>query len=129
MTATHLFPIIAETEDAARAFAGLGRDGIEHAAVLYLDPERRLLGRADFTGSRGSVTPSLRAVIAGALSADADALILGHGHPSGSATPSVADIAYTRRLASVCMALDVELLDHLILTRDTVTSLRRLGML
>ncbi|PAV92496.1 hypothetical protein WR25_05747 [Diploscapter pachys] len=67
-------------------------------------------------------------VIAGALAHDAAALILGHGHPSGDATPSPADLAYTRALARVCAAVEVELLDHLILAGDRITSLRALGM-
>ena len=122
-------PVVTDAAVAARLFAGLVDAGRERAAVLYLDPERRFLGRADFAGDRTSVAPPFRAVIAGALAHDAAALILGHGHPSGVATPSPADLAYTRALARVCAALEVELLDHLILAGDRLTSLRALGML
>ena len=129
MAATPPFPVVTDVADAARAFAGLADGAVERAAVLYLDPERRLLGRLDFTGTRASVAPPLRAVIAGALAHDAAALILGHTHPSGDATPSAADLAYTRLAARVCTALEMELLDHLILAGGHVTSLRRLGLL
>ena len=96
--------------------------------MLYLDPKRRRLGRIDVGGGRASVALSLRMVIAGALAHDAAALILGHGHPSGDATPSPADLAYTRALARVCAAVEVELLDHLILAGDRITSRRALGI-
>jgi DNA repair protein RadC len=63
-----------------------------------------------------------------ALNLASTRLILGHGHPSGDATPSPADLAYTRALARVCAAVEVDLLDHLILAGDRITSLRALGM-
>jgi DNA repair protein RadC len=122
-------PVIGDVAAAVRAFGPLADGGVERAAVLYLDPERRLLGRADFVGTAEMVAPSLRAVIAGALAHDAAALILAHGHPSGDPTPSPADLAYTRALARVCAALEVDLLDHLILAGDRLTSLRGLGLL
>lgn len=122
-------PVIGDVGAAVCAFGPLARGGIERAAVLYLDPERRLLGRVDVAGGRVSVALPLRAVIAGALARDAAALILGHGHPSGDATPSPADLAYTRALARVCAAVEVELLDHLIVAGPRVTSLRGLGLL
>ena len=140
MTTTPPFPVMAPVPAAARApvvtgvaaaarlFAGLAEGAVERAAVLYLDPKRRLLGRIDVGGGRASVALSLRMVIAGALAHDAAALILGHGHPSGDATPSPADLAYTRALARVCAAVEVELLDHLILAGDRITSLRALGI-
>ena len=121
-------PVVTDAAVAARLFAGLVDAGRERAAVLYLDPKRRLLGRIDVGGGRASVALSLRMVIAGALTHDAAALILGHGHPSGDATPSPADLAYTRALARVCAAVEVELLDHLILAGDRITSLRALGI-
>ncbi|WP_294313415.1 JAB domain-containing protein [uncultured Sphingomonas sp.] len=120
--------VVTRVAVAARLFAGLAEGTVERAAVLYLDPKRRLLGRIDVGGGRASVALSLRMVIAGALAHDAAALILGHGHPSGDATPSPADLAYTRALARVCAAVEVELLDHLILAGDRITSLRALGI-
>ncbi len=117
----------------ARAAAALLRDLTDHpeerAAMLYLDPKWRLLGRIDFPGSPAEVAPPLRTVIAEALRLDAAAMILAHTHPGGCTRPSAADLAYTRELGQVAAALDVILADHLILTVDAVFSFRDEGLL
>ena len=42
-------------------------------------------------------------------------MLIAHNHPDGDLRPSAADMALTRRLAQGLAALDVMLLDHLIL--------------
>ncbi|MEH3158975.1 MAG: Mov34/MPN/PAD-1 family protein [Sphingomonas taxi] len=112
---------------AALLLAGLADAAVERAAVLYLDPEWRLLGRSDFVGQADTVAPPLRAVIAEALRLDAAALVLGHSHPSGDPAPSAADVAYTRALGRVAAAVDLMLADHLIVADGRITSLREGG--
>ena len=46
------------------------------------------------------------------------AMVMAHNHPSGDPTPSEADRALTRRLARALDALDMRLLDHLVLAGD-----------
>ncbi len=53
-------PVVTGATAAARLFAGLAEGAMERAAVLYLDPKRRLLGRIDVGGGRVSVALSLR---------------------------------------------------------------------
>jgi len=122
-------PVIADAHDAAALLAGLADAAVEHATVLYLDPQWRLLGRSDFVGTRDRVAPPLRAIIAEALRLDAAALILAHGHPGGDARPSAADIAYTRALVRVAEALDLIVADHLIVAGPAISSLREAGLL
>jgi len=45
-------------------------------------------------------------------------VIVAHNHPSGNLTPSPEDRAVTRRLKEAGALIGVNLLDHLILTRD-----------
>ena len=113
---------VTDPHTAAALFADLVAGPDERAAVLYLDPEWRFLGRLDFTGSGDAVAPPLRAIIAGALARDAASLVLGHTHPSGCPRTSPADIAYTRTLVRVATALDIIVADHLILAGGQVTS-------
>ncbi|MCP3735136.1 hypothetical protein M9979_09675 [Sphingomonas sp. RP10(2022)] len=120
---------ITDARAAAALVADLANGEVERAAVLYLDPQWRFLGRLDFAGSAAAVAPPLRAIVAEAFRLDAIALILAHGHPSGCARPSAGDIAYTRALAQVAGALDMMLVDHLIVTGREVTSLREAGLL
>jgi len=122
-------PIIADAWAAAAMFAGLAAGPVERAAVLYLDPNWRLLGRSDFVGDARSIVPPMRAIIARALYLDAAAVVLGHGHPSGCAKPSAADLDYTRRLARVTEAVELILVDHLILAGNRAFSMRDAGLL
>jgi len=121
--------VIPDAQAAAALVAGLADGAVERAAVLYLDPEWRLLGRSDFSGDVDAVTPPLRAIIAAALRLDAAAMILAHSHPSGDARPSAADIAYTRLLGRVAEALDIRLADHLIVAGTVIASLHEAGLM
>jgi len=51
-----------------------------------------------------------------ALELGAVALILAHNHPSGTLKPSEADKLITRKLNKAAEALDLKILDHLIIT-------------
>lgn len=54
---------------------------------------------------------------------------LTHNHPSGDPTPSEADLAVTRRIIRVLDAIDVRLVDHIVLAGDRWASMRELGLL
>jgi DNA repair protein RadC len=51
-----------------------------------------------------------------AVKANACGIILGHNHPSGSLRPSRADIELTKKLVEGGKLLDINILDHLIIT-------------
>jgi DNA repair protein RadC len=57
------------------------------------------------------------------------ACVLVHSHPSGDATPSRADVDMTKQVAEVCNLLGIAVHDHVIITRDGHSSLRRLGLM
>lgn len=99
-----------------------------HAVFLDADGvylEDRLIGR----GQSSHLAIRLRELFARALAIGARSLIVAHNHPSGDCRPSRSDIAATRRLIDVGRALDIELLDHLIVTREKVYSMRAGGKL
>lgn len=110
--------------------ANLAYSPVERFRVLYLDVEKRLI-RDDLlsvgTVDRVSVHP--REIIRRAIDLGATALILVHNHPSGKLIPSSADERLTTRLAGIARALDIELVDHLIVSTAGVASLRQLGLL
>ncbi len=58
----------------------------------------------------------------------AQAVLIAHNHPDGDPRPSAADLAMTRRLSQGLAALDVAVLDHLIVTRAGIVSLREQGL-
>jgi DNA repair protein RadC len=51
-----------------------------------------------------------------------------HNHPSGSATPSPEDIAFTRAVAEGAKVVSTPLVDHVIIAREQSSSLLDLGL-
>ena len=121
---------VRDANAAHELFADLAGLPYELVGFAYLDPERRLLGvRYSPPGSRTAAAVSVRLVVADALAFDAVGVVMAHNHPGGDPAPSVADKAVTRRLARALSAVDVRMLDHIILTADRSTSFRALGLL
>ncbi|WP_370714059.1 JAB domain-containing protein [Sphingomonas sp. IW22] len=116
---------------AARAiFAPLAHAPREVAAFAYLDRAHRVIAlRYTPAGSVAAITLPIRTVAREALVFDAAGLLMAHNHPSNDARPSAADIDVTRRFERALAALDLKLIDHLILTPSGVASFRELGLL
>jgi len=53
-----------------------------------------------------------------AIKANALSIILAHNHPSGNFKPSIADIKITRKVSYGANILDLQVLDHIILTPE-----------
>jgi DNA repair protein RadC len=70
-----------------------------------------------------------REVYADAIADRAASIICVHNHPSGNPEPSIQDIEITRQLAGAGEILGINLLDHVIITKKGVTSLRETGIL
>lgn len=105
-------------------------DGTERFHAVFLDDRRSLLGDAPMgQGCAGSLSVRMRELFGAALDFRARAIIVAHNHPSGMCRPSRFDSEATSRLKHVAEALDIELLDHLIFTREAVYSMRAGGML
>jgi DNA repair protein RadC len=56
------------------------------------------------------------------------ALIVAHNHPSGDPTPSPEDVLVTRQIVEAGKLLDIDVLDHLILSSRRYVSLRERGL-
>ncbi len=88
----------------------------EQFRVLYLDNANRLIEDVLFAEGTVNHTPVYpREVVAKGLALGAVSLILAHNHPSGDPTPSDADIEMTRRIRAACDAVNLRLIDHLII--------------
>lgn len=91
---------------------------VEKFWVLCLNRKNRLLKCVEI--SSGSATAALahpREVFRAAVRASAVAVVCAHNHPSGDPAPSAADIQVTKLLREAARAVDIELLDHLIVGR------------
>ena len=63
-----------------------------------------------------------REVFTTAMRDNAAAIIVSHNHPSGNCQPSEEDIAITETLEKVSVIMGIELLDHVIVSRETFFS-------
>jgi DNA repair protein RadC len=64
-----------------------------------------------------------------ALLSGANAMILAHNHPSGNLTPSNADKQVTNKIKKAAALLEIQLLDHLVISDEGYYSLADEGLL
>jgi DNA repair protein RadC len=115
---------------AARAlFACLRRARVEFAGIAYLARDHRVLGIRLIRGSTDAVAVAPRTLTIDALAFGAHGVIVAHNHPSGDARPSDHDLAHARRVAQALGAVEIRLLDHLVIAGRDTTSLRAMGVL
>jgi DNA repair protein RadC len=81
-----------------------------------------------YQGSLNSSMVRIGEVFREALKLNAAALIVAHNHPSGSVDASPEDILVTRQIVEAGKLLDVDVLDHLILSKGKWQSLREKGL-
>lgn len=119
-------------DQARRFFAGCLAEADptqEHLWVAHVDDEARCLHVSRHYGHSDGAELPIRVIIADAARHGSKGLILAHNHPSGDPSPSASDKRITRRLALVGEAMDVAILDHLVLAGDECRSMRQMGLL
>jgi len=110
--------------------ARVGHRSVEVVRALFVDNRLRLIHDEQISrGSNAFAPVESREIIKRALNLDASGVVLVHNHPSDDPTPSAADIQFSRDLKYAANSVDIELHDHLIVTRDSFASLRQLGYL
>jgi DNA repair protein RadC len=93
-------------------------DLLEEFKIVLLSRSNACLGISEVAiGGSTACHVDPKIVFAIALKANAAAIILAHNHPSGQLKPSEPDIAMTNRLFLGGKLLNVDVLDHLIITR------------
>jgi DNA repair protein RadC len=87
--------------------------------VLYLNRANRVIG--SYQLSKGGITGTIvdvRLILSVALKTLATGLILARNHPSGNLKPSKADIQLTKKVKQAAKLMDIEELDHMILSSN-----------
>ncbi len=101
----------------------------ETVYLLCLDAKCKLLCcKKVGEGSINSASVPVRRIVEIALGANATSVVLSHNHPSGLAIPSDEDKLTTRRIALALEAVEIRLVDHIIVAEDDYTSLAQSGM-
>jgi DNA repair protein RadC len=112
-----------DVEEYLRFHFGMRKD--EFFAVLFLDNSNHVIATEDV--SKGTVNQCVvypRTVIEMALNYGASAIIVAHNHPGGTSSASESDWQMTKQLFTACKILEISLLDHIIILRNKVISLR-----
>ena len=101
----------------------------ETVFLLCLDAKCKVLS-CEKVGEGGvnSAGIPIRKIVEMALKANATSVILAHNHPSGLAMPSGEDILTTRRLAMAMEAVEVGLVDHIVVADNDWTSMVQSGL-
>lgn len=116
-------PKITCSRDAYKLFNdSWDQNTIEHAEefkILLMNRSNSVLGILPISkgGISGTVT-DVRIILQAAIKANASGLIVAHNHPSGNLNPSESDTKITRKIKDAGAIMDIQLLDHLILTTE-----------
>jgi DNA repair protein RadC len=98
------------------------QDSIEHTEefkILLMNRSNSVLGIFPVSkgGLSGTVT-DVRLIYQAAIKANASGIIVCHNHPSGNLNPSESDSKITQKIKDAGNLMDIQLLDHIILTMD-----------
>ena len=103
---------------------------VEEFRIIFLDIKCRVIGEEIMQrGTLNQVAIHPREVVKLAMEKKADSLILVHNHPSGDVTPSKADIAITKQIDQALNEINIQLLEHVIISRYDYTGIKRLLMI
>ncbi|HRE65814.1 MAG TPA: JAB domain-containing protein [Cyclobacteriaceae bacterium] len=103
---------------------------VEQFKVLLINRANHVLGIvAISTGGMTGTVADPKIIFASALKANACSLILAHNHPSGNRQPSQADIDLSRKVREGGKLLEIQVLDHIIVTTEGYTSLSDEGLM
>ena len=119
---------IKTSKDAADLFRSIWDADIldicESVICIFLNRQNNTIGwfKVSQGGLSGTVVDN-RLILVTALNCLALGIILCHNHPSGNLQPSEADMEITKKLKEAAETVDLQLLDHVILTEEGYYSL------
>lgn len=100
----------------------------ETVYLLCLDAKcKKLCCKKVGEGSVNSAAVPIRRIVEIALGSNATSVVLAHNHPSGLAIPSDEDRLTTRRVAMALSAVEIQLVDHIIVADGEFISLVQSG--
>lgn len=95
----------------------------ENFIVLYCNNQLEIIGYYKHSiGSINSTVADIRLILGAALKSACTSILLAHNHPSRNTEPSEADIKITRQIQDAAKLMNIELLDHIIVTKKDFLS-------
>jgi DNA repair protein RadC len=124
-------PQIRSSKDVSDIFQPLLSDLVhEEFWILFLNRSNKVITRMKLSqgGLSGTVT-DVRIVMKKAVECLASGIIVCHNHPSGNLNPSEADTKITQKIREAGNLMDIQLLDHLIISDKDYYSFADNGLL
>lgn len=121
-------PMISDAKDAVAQLSDMRDFKKEHFMVLYLNAKDQLVHKE--TISMGTLNANLvhpREVFEPAIKYSAAQIIVAHNHPSGDPKPSEDDLEITIRLTEAGKMMGIEILDHIIISKNSHFSFKEEG--
>lgn len=119
-----LRPQIRCSEDIYRLMQPIiGDNHTEEGWVIFVNQASRVIRKIRISsGGLSSTVVDVRVVLKEALLCEAVCMMLCHNHPSGNNKPSMEDDKLTQRMKEAAQAINVKLLDHVIVCSDSYYS-------
>ena len=96
---------------------------IEQFWVIFLNNANKVLDKQKISeGGMTATVVDVRMILKKALEMNSTGLILCHNHPSGTLKPSNADQLITDKVKKAAVFMDIQLLDHIIVTDQSYFS-------
>ena len=92
---------------------------LESFKILLMSRSNAVLGILEIsTGGTTGTVSDLKVIFSAALKGNASGIICAHNHPSGNLNPSESDARLTQKLKEAGTLMDIQLLDHLIISTE-----------
>ncbi len=103
--------------------------GQEHLRVVLLSTKNQVLGvHQVYVGTVNTSLVRAAEVFRPAVRENAPSIIVVHNHPSGDPAPSAQDVELTGQLRQAGEALNVALLDHVVIGHERFVSMKERGL-
>lgn len=108
----------------------MGNLDVEIFKILFFNSKNVLLKEVDQQVGTINQTPVYpREVVKKALELGASSIVMVHNHPSGDPTPSENDIFVTKTIKDILVKLNINLIDHIVISKNSYRSMRYLNLI
>jgi DNA repair protein RadC len=108
----------------------IGEINYEEFWIILLKRNKQIIGKQQIgVGGLTSTTADPKKIFHYVLVENASGFILCHNHPSGNIYPSEADKQLTKNIYAAAQVLNVELVDHIIVSYNTYYSFKDEGVI
>ena len=123
-------PTVASPQDVANLLqAEMALLEQEHFRVVVLNTKNEVMSTPTvFIGTVNQTTVRTAEVFREAVRQNCPHIIIVHNHPSGDPAPSKEDVGVTKSLVAAGKALDIDVLDHIVIGRHDFVSLKERGL-